>query len=108
MNTQVYKHEDNQKVVQMFWLVVFSIVLTLTTYAFLINKTVSNIVSRQNNSAELSSLNSKIAELETEHIQLQNSISPEYAKQLGFNDVTNPQYISLAKSAPSLSLNTIH
>jgi hypothetical protein len=107
MNTLLNKIEDNQKIKYAFWSILILIVFSLIIYAYLIDKTVFNIVARQNNSAELAVLNSKISELESQHIQLQNAISPDFAKTLGFNDVVSPEYISMANNGQGLSLNTL-
>ncbi len=80
---------------RLFWICLALIFFTLLSYGYLVNKTVHNIVVRQNDQGQLATIRSHIAELEAEQIRLKSSIDEDEALALGFHEVGDPYYVSL-------------
>lgn len=97
--------EDRDTLKTAFWLLGVAVILCSLFYAYLVNKTVLNIVEREKSQQELVALHSRLGELEAEHIALKNKISPEFAATLGFKEVSNPQFITFGGTGSGLSLN---
>ena len=79
-----------------FWALVAMVFLTISCYTFLVNKTVLNVVSREKDQTQLSQIRSRIAELETEQIAIKEGIDEQKAAELGFIEMADPQYFSVA------------
>jgi hypothetical protein len=65
-----------------------------------------NIVERQNMETELSVLNTKVVNLESEYIKAKNNITTELATNLGFIPQSNAKFVVKSVDVPSLSLVT--
>lgn len=86
----------------------FGLILCVSVaYGYLINQTIENVVVRQKAQTELSTVNSRLAELEAKHIALASKINLEYAHSLGFIEVTQPEFVSYVSGPGSLSLNAL-
>ncbi len=79
-----------------FWALVGMILLTIACYTVLVNKTVLNVASREKEQSQLSQVRSQIAELETQQIALKEGIDEKKAAELGFIEIADPQYLSVA------------
>lgn len=83
------------------------LVMFVMVYIYLINGTVMNVVER--NSAELSiaDISSDISELESNYLNLENSIDVALANSLGFKEIKSDSvYVSVNSSVASLSFNS--
>ena len=90
---------------KLFWFLTVSLFFSIIFYTYLVNQTVLNIVERENIQDEITTLNSKISELEFRYIALKNNINLEYAHSLGFVNVKNVKFASRKLSGNGLSIN---
>ncbi len=90
---------------KLFWAMLAFIFLTSIGYALLVNATVRNIVSREKDQKELTQLQSSIAKLESEQIALKSGIDQAKAKEMGFHEVQDPQYVSFKSPSDTVSIN---
>lgn len=90
---------------KLFWILVVSLFFSVIFYAYLVNQTVLNIVERENIQDEITTLNSRISELEFKYIALKNNINLEYAHSLGFINAKNVKFASRKLSGDGLSIN---
>ena len=97
---------DNR--VRFFWFLVAISILSLSVYMYAINATARNIAARQNLEREVVKLATTLDSLEFAYIGLKNDITIELAYSYGFQEVKSPLYVSRARSAPSLSFNTLN
>jgi hypothetical protein len=81
-------------------------VFCLVSYGYFVREMTVNLVNRQNMENDLSSLNSKVLDLESEYIKAKNSITPKLATNLGFVPVTNQKFVTKNVAYPGLSLIT--
>jgi hypothetical protein len=89
-----------------FWSLCGICVLCLFSYGYLVRGAIVNIVARQNIESEVSVLNSKVLDLESEYIKAKNNITPELATSLGFVAVSNQKFVTKDVKTPGLSLVT--
>lgn len=76
--------ERNKQIQIVFWMLIAAIVMCGSMYIYFINKTVWNVVHRQNIESEIATLNSKLSETEFQYINSVSGITIETATQLGF------------------------
>ena len=86
-------------VLSLFTIVMFSLLF----YFYAINRTVRNIVHRQNIEKELAVISARIGELEFKYISLNNSINFETAESMGFVVAKETKYVSRKSSVAVLS-----
>ncbi len=67
-----------------FWFLAMSLVLMSFVYAFFIQKAIRNVVARDEISAEIASLNSKLSMTEFKYINGLESVTLDRASVLGF------------------------
>lgn len=91
----------------LFWGAAFMLVFCFVSYGYFLNKTVHNVVGRQQAGREIAQLGSDVGELESKYITLKDAITLDLAYSLGFQSVTNPVFISRTALSKSLSINTI-
>lgn len=89
-----------------FWSLVMLFVLGLFSYGYLVRGVIVNIVARQNIGSELSFLNSKVSDLESEYIKAKNDITLEKAHDLGFVVVSSQKFVTRNTNNPGLSVIT--
>jgi hypothetical protein len=89
----------------LFYLLTALLITVFGYYAYLINRTVMNVVARENTEREIAALSGTIGELEFEYITLRNAVTLELAHAKGFQDATPTQFISRAVTIQSLSYN---
>lgn len=95
-------YEERQKI---FWFLAGVAVFSLFIYFYAINAIARNTALRQNLEAHLADSSGRIAALEFAHIELENSVTAELAKQYGFEEVKTPLYVSRTPNT-ALTLNT--
>ena len=103
-NIKIINNEESRQA--WFWSFVFIFVFGLFLYGFLVRGAIVNIVARQDVESEISLLNSKILDLESEYIQIKNSITLEKAHDLGFVTVSAQKFVTRNVTNPGLSLIT--
>lgn len=74
-------------------------------YGFLINKTIMNVVARQNSEKEIASLSSAVGDLEFKYMNLKSSITLELAHGKGFQDNLPSRFLSRTSPAKTLTYN---
>lgn len=85
-----------------FWAQIALIVSLIITYMYMVNKTVWNVMARQQVESSLVSLNSKLSDLEFEYITAKSNVTLEMARSLGYQSpqatyfVTRDQSTSVA------------
>ena len=65
----------------------FGAVMLATSYGYLVNETVMNVVELEKNESTIADMRSSIAELESAALALREKMSVEYAHSLGFVEV---------------------
>jgi hypothetical protein len=88
----------------LFFILATILVTIFGLYAYLVNKTIMNVVSRQNTEQSISNLSTTIGELEYKYMTLRNGITIDYAYTQGFHDSVASQFITRGPS--TLSYNS--
>jgi hypothetical protein len=86
-----------------FWSLIGIFIFCIFSYGYCVRGTIVNIVERQNIENEISVLNSKINDLESEYIKAKNNITPELATSLGFVSVSTHKFVTKSVKNPGLS-----
>lgn len=86
-----------------FWSLIGIFVFCLFSYGYCVRGAIVNIVTRQNMESELSLLDSKVIQLESEYIKVKNSITSELAQGLGFIEASNQKFVTRKVKNPGLS-----
>jgi len=71
------------------WILGAIIVILGATYIYFVEKTVWNVVARENTQNDVVALNSKLSDLEFQYISSVNSVTMDTALQLGFVPATD-------------------
>ncbi len=87
---------DNVSTKVLFFSLTALLLLVFVSYAYFLNKTIMNVVSREKTEHQIATLSTNIGELEFKHIELKNSITLELAYQKGFLDAVPSQFIARA------------
>jgi len=87
-----------------FWCLVICFVFCFASYGYFVRGSIVNIVARQSMEAELSSLSSKVSDLESQYIKAKNSITPELAVSLGFVAPSVQKFVTRDTKSFGLSL----
>ena len=95
---------DNR--VRVFWTLVGLFVVSLVLYVYGVNATVRNTVVRQELESQVGNLTLKISEMEFSYISLKNNVNIDIAYARGYQDVSQPTYITRGSSR-SLSYNAL-
>jgi len=88
-----------------YTLIAFILALALF-YAYFANAAVRTLTILEKNKQQIQSLSVLVSEIESEHLAVENSISPEKAWQLGFVEVNNPTFIMKNSKKTALSFKT--
>ncbi len=87
--------ERNRQVQLMFWALVSAIVICGIMYIYFVNKTVWNVVARQNVETHIATLNSKLSDTEFQYINSVSGITMDTAVKLGFiSAVDNTTFVA--------------
>lgn len=92
--------QDSRKVIMM--ILGGLVCMCLVAYVALVNMAVHNAVAYEDMKKESALLRSEVAELEMKQIKLRQAITVGTARSLGFVELSNPHFVSIA--APSISL----
>lgn len=90
---------------RIFWTLMGISIFSLFIYFYAVSAIARNTALRQNLEAHMADASGRIATLEFAHIELENSVTEELARQYGFEEVKAPLYVSRTK-ATELTLNT--
>ncbi len=93
---------------KIFWCLILFVAVFSGLYMYLVNSTIVNVVGRQKIEKEISSINSRINDLESSYLSLNNQISFNYALSMGFVKLTSEKYVSRKALSANLSLNQLH
>jgi hypothetical protein len=97
----IHTVERSSKII--FWAMVATIVLFVGMYIYFVNKTVLNVVARQNVEAQTSNLNTELGNLESQYIASKNGVTMALAQQMGFQEVAN-QEIFITRQADGVDV----
>jgi hypothetical protein len=89
---------------KVFFILAFIALTFLGGYAYFVNKTVWNVVSRQNAVKELSKMSSQVAELEASFMSLSGSLTLDQAYVLGFHEVTSADTTFIERAVPAVAI----
>jgi hypothetical protein len=78
----------------LFFVLAAVLVLIFASYAYLLNKTIMNVVVREKTEQQIATLSSVIGELEFEHMTAKNKITLELAYEKGFVDTIPARFIA--------------
>ena len=81
----------------LFYILAVILVGILFFYAFLVNKTVMNVVVREKTEDTVSTLSGSLGNLESQYLALESTITINLAYKKGFIDAS-PQFIHSAQS----------
>lgn len=87
----------------LIWVLAAGVFGLLLTYGFLVNNMVRSAVLSEQLSSELAELNGEVAELESRFITLDQTVTMELAKELGFESVESVVYVSNSSLGRALS-----
>jgi hypothetical protein len=73
-------------------------------YAYFVNKTVWNVVSRQHAVKEISKISSEVAELEAAYMSLSGTLTLDHAYTLGFREVTSADTVFVERVVPAVAI----
>lgn len=104
MTSRITALKDERTLV---WALIWTCVIMCVLYIFFMNETVFNVAKRASFEQDIAARASEISDLEFSYITAQNDIDMNLAYQLGYKDVTAPQYISNTSVTARLSQNTI-
>jgi hypothetical protein len=76
--------EKNRHIQIAFWMLAAAIIALAVMYMYLVNKTVWNVVAKQNMEKNMATLNSELSEKEFEYISSVSGITMETASKMGF------------------------
>jgi len=88
------------------WSLITIFFVCIFSYGYFIREMTVNVVTRVAMESELSSLNSKVSNLESEYIKARNNITLEKAQSMGFVTVVNQKFVNKDVKNPGLSLLT--
>lgn len=90
----------------MFFIGVVILVLVFFLYAYLVNKTVMNVVARQNTEKNISSLSTSVGDLESKYMAEKSGVTLQLALAKGFKEDPSTTFIGSNKPGNALSLNS--
>ncbi|MES2436835.1 MAG: hypothetical protein V4519_02390 [Patescibacteria group bacterium] len=95
-------HKVSTKV--LFFVLASCLVTVFAVYAFMVNKTIMNVVAREDLEQEIANLSSTIGELEFKYMSVKSKVTLDLAYEKGFQDAVPSQFVS--RTGPALSYNT--
>ena len=87
-----------------FWYLVLFVVFFSGFYIYFVNSAIINVVERQKIEREIASIGSRVSDLETSYLSLNNKINFDYALSLGFVKVEKEKYVYRKAQSANLSL----
>lgn len=92
---------------KIFWyLMLFAIVFS-GLYIYFVNSAIINAVEYQKTERGITSLNSRVSDLESSYLSLNDKISLDYALGAGFVKIIGEKYVSRKAFSVNLSLNQL-
>ncbi len=88
-----------------FWSLFFISILLLSSYGFLVVKSITNGIHKDAMQKKMISLNSNVNSLEFEYLNMKNDITLSFAESHGFIAVTNTNYVALSSDTRNSSLS---
>lgn len=77
-----------------FYILAIILVVLSALYMFLMNRTVMNVVERENIERQIADKSSSLAEIEFSYISSKNTVTLEKAHEIGFIDAVPSTYIA--------------
>lgn len=77
-----------------FAALVFIIFALIGFYGYFISKSIVNVIVREEIGKDAIAINSEISELESRYIALKDVINIEFAKQAGFENLSNKHFVT--------------
>lgn len=91
-----------------FWCLVSLVIAFFGFYVYFVNSAIINVVERQKTEREIASVNSRVSNLESSYLALNDKISIDYAFSMGFVKVEKEKYVHRKTLSANLSLNKLH
>lgn len=88
-----------------FWYLVLTAVLLSGFYIYFVNGAIMNVVERQKIEKQIASINSRVSDLESSYLALNDKINVDYAMSIGFVKVAKEKYVYRKALGAKLSLN---
>jgi hypothetical protein len=79
-------------------------VLFLGSYGYFVNKTVWNVVERQNVAKEIQKTSSEVAVLEASYMALSGTLTLDHAYALGFQEVETKDTLFVERQVPAVAI----
>ncbi|MCC2630929.1 MAG: hypothetical protein K0S38_738 [Candidatus Paceibacter sp.] len=89
-----------------FFVTLAALLSTFIFYVYLVNKTVMNVVARQQVERAISEHSTSLGALEFKYIGLKNAVTLELAYAKGFTDATPVSFIARENTNTALSYNS--
>ncbi|MEK7567813.1 MAG: hypothetical protein AAB513_02745 [Patescibacteria group bacterium] len=97
--TVVKKHN-----IVLFYTLSTMLLMTIFSYAYLLNKTIADVVYVEVEQKKQVELHSKLSVLENQYLTEMSNLTKEKAYDMGFVDDAKPVYVSLKNFPEALSL----
>ncbi len=98
LETSIWKKISSK---MLFFIFATVLVIVFALYAYLVHKTIMNVVARQKAEDQIATLSGTIGNLELQYMTAQNSITLNLAYSKGFKEATPSQFIARGSSALS-------
>lgn len=102
IKNQIERIEYREK--SIFWIFFFMFIFFLVSYGFMVNKTISNAVAKQQMEVEILSINSDVNSMESNYLSLKNDVTMDLAIAKGFI-VNSKEKYAMVSSSKGLSLS---
>jgi hypothetical protein len=89
---------------KIFWISFAMLVALASTYGFLLNATIADVVFVEENKGALSASRSSIASLEEQYLMAMNTVTLDSAHSIGLIDDANPSYVKVSALHTELTL----
>ncbi len=90
----------------LFFAALALLVSLFALYVYLVNRTVMNVVAREQTGRTVATLSTSIGGLEFKYITLKDSITLDLAHEKGFMDFSPTTFLAQQKPAATLSFNS--
>ncbi len=89
---------------RLFWLMLSGIVMMASLYMYFVNQTVVRVAERNEIEAQISTMKTEIANLESDYISEKSGITLELVSALGYSEASDVVYVP--KKAVSVALGS--
>ncbi|MBU6430817.1 MAG: hypothetical protein KGJ58_00835 [Patescibacteria group bacterium] len=90
---------------KIFWCLALFVAAFSGLYMYFVNGAIVNVVERQKIEKEIAALNSRISDLESSYLDLNNQISFNRALSMGFVKMADEKYVFRKTLSANLSFN---